>query len=584
MAYKIVSDLTPVNFTPGDISRVKYIVIHYFGALGSAQSVAAWFKSPAAKASAHYCVDEGELIYQSVRDKDVAWHCGHDPGGEYYHPDCRNANSIGIETRPRKMDTRTQYASDKDWYFDEEVTDRLVEITQFLMQKYSVPAERVLRHYDITHKQCLPTDVTEVLVPTGWVGLSNLNVGDYIATYSDKSKLLSFSPVRDIVAPYTAEVLRVRDIEATADHNMYIKPNATNSPNYGLRKFSEFFTGGHQWKVMTCANMIHKGIDLSDEQLRLLVWIQGDGNYDRKAIRFHFTKERKIQRLSALLEDLDIMYTKYTQTDGTTKIDIRDHGETMEWVETWLRHKKYTFKMLDMTKHQARVFFDELIHVDGSNDNLTYFTMEKENSDFVQALATVNKIRCHEYIEKNNLKVLSFNPMLDYSVITYNDVPEKKQSTHSKRITEVSCVTVDSGLVLIRQYGETSIVGNCPRPYTGDDINAYYGTSGNTKWAEFIARIKGDLTMAQADELRALIIAQESTIKELRTRLATLEKSNLPQYNALDDIPAWGQDAIRDAIDRGILTGVSEGNLALSWNDVRSMVFDDRREKDTAVM
>ena len=151
--FKIVKDLTPMNYTKkGDTRRIKYIVIHYFGSLGTAEAVARHFRTAYRGASAHYILDEGNNIYQSVEDGDIAWHCG--TSGKYYHPACRNSNSIGIEVRPRKVNTKSLKASDTDWYFTDEVIERLDEFTKYLMKKYNIPAENVLRHYDITRKYC----------------------------------------------------------------------------------------------------------------------------------------------------------------------------------------------------------------------------------------------------------------------------------------------------------------------------------------------------------------------------------------------------------------------------------------------
>ena len=93
--------LTSCNHSKGGC-RPKFIVVHYFGALGTAASVAEWFKNPQARASAHYAVDEGDIIYRCVRESDVAWHCGDGT----LHPECRNWNSIGVELRPGKVNRK----------------------------------------------------------------------------------------------------------------------------------------------------------------------------------------------------------------------------------------------------------------------------------------------------------------------------------------------------------------------------------------------------------------------------------------------------------------------------------------------
>lgn len=147
---KIVDNLTTVNFRSGNMTP-KYIVIHYFGALGTAKSVSEYFKTPGIQASAHYALDEGDTIYRCVRDKDIAWHCG---ANKYKHPECRNSNSIGIEARPSKINRKRVMASDTDWYFEPKVVDNLVWLTKKLMAQYNIPADHVIRHYDVTGKLC----------------------------------------------------------------------------------------------------------------------------------------------------------------------------------------------------------------------------------------------------------------------------------------------------------------------------------------------------------------------------------------------------------------------------------------------
>lgn len=139
--------------------KIEYIVIHYFGSLGTAAAVANYFNTPGIQASAHYCLDEGSAVYQCVEDNNIAWHCG--TSGAYVHPRCRNENSIGIEVRPYKLDKSTaRSAAPADWYFQPEIVDNLVVFTQMLMQKYNVPLENVVRHYDVTGKWC----------PRPWMG------------------------------------------------------------------------------------------------------------------------------------------------------------------------------------------------------------------------------------------------------------------------------------------------------------------------------------------------------------------------------------------------------------------------------
>lgn len=141
--------LTNCNHGTGG-NKPKYLVIHYFGALGNAASVAEWFRNPSARASAHYAVDEGNIIYRCVRDTDTAWHCGDGS----LHPECRNWNSIGIEIRPKKRNAASVGAYDKDWYFDDRALENALWLVRRLMKQYKIPIENVIRHYDVSGKMC----------------------------------------------------------------------------------------------------------------------------------------------------------------------------------------------------------------------------------------------------------------------------------------------------------------------------------------------------------------------------------------------------------------------------------------------
>ncbi len=147
---KINKLLTPYNYTAGNSDRIKYIVIHYVGATGGAKANCSYYAGQYVGASAHYYVDFDGSIWQSVEDRNIAWHCG--TKGSYYHPECRNSNSIGIELCVRNRGNKAD--TSRDWYFEDATVSAAVSLTRELMKKYRIDAEHVLRHYDVTHKLC----------------------------------------------------------------------------------------------------------------------------------------------------------------------------------------------------------------------------------------------------------------------------------------------------------------------------------------------------------------------------------------------------------------------------------------------
>lgn len=141
------------NCRQGRLGGIKYIVIHYTANNGdTAKNNADYFANKSnLSASAHYFVDENE-VWQSVKDTDTAYHCG--TTGTYKHPNCRNANSIGIEMCSRK-DANGKY------YFKNATIKNAANLTKELMKKYNIPVENVIRHYDVTGKICPAPMVTD---------------------------------------------------------------------------------------------------------------------------------------------------------------------------------------------------------------------------------------------------------------------------------------------------------------------------------------------------------------------------------------------------------------------------------------
>ena len=139
----------PSNHYAGrDGNAIRYIVLHYTANNGdTAQNNADYFAGANRRASAHYFVDENEVV-QSVRDTDAAWHCGGSIESDH-HPlrgICTNRNSLGVEMC-------SDIVSGK-YTITQQTVDRTVELVRWLMDKYGIDVDHVVRHYDVTGKDC----------------------------------------------------------------------------------------------------------------------------------------------------------------------------------------------------------------------------------------------------------------------------------------------------------------------------------------------------------------------------------------------------------------------------------------------
>ena len=139
------------NYLPGRAGKVEYIVIHYTGIPNdTAENNAVYSAREYTGVSAHYFVDERE-VWQSVRDEDTAYHCG---STRPKHPACRNYNSIGVEM------------CDSVGTVPAATRERTAAFVRELMDRYGVPVENVLRHYDVTGKRC----------PAPWVDQPGISI------------------------------------------------------------------------------------------------------------------------------------------------------------------------------------------------------------------------------------------------------------------------------------------------------------------------------------------------------------------------------------------------------------------------
>lgn len=135
----------PSNYRAGRTQPVRYIVMHYTANNGDTarNNCDYYHRVGGLQASAHYFCDEYGAM-QSVLECDTAWHCG---ARAYWHPECRNANSIGIEMCSRKR-------ADGSYYILPETVANAATLAKGIMQRYGIDTEHVLRHYDVTGKRC----------------------------------------------------------------------------------------------------------------------------------------------------------------------------------------------------------------------------------------------------------------------------------------------------------------------------------------------------------------------------------------------------------------------------------------------
>lgn len=160
MSRKIINAISS-KYVPQWGNGKKYIAIHYLGVVGQNHEL------QSDGCGAHFYIYWDGTIYQRCDLDAVVWAVG--TAGYYTqkHPNARNANTISIEMCC-KCDGNSASAEDPYWYFTTETQEACVWLVQKLMKEQGIPAENVLRHYDIVNKTCPAPYVHNNKYKTSW--------------------------------------------------------------------------------------------------------------------------------------------------------------------------------------------------------------------------------------------------------------------------------------------------------------------------------------------------------------------------------------------------------------------------------
>ena len=215
----------PSNYRAGRTQPVRYIVMHYTANNGDTarNNCDYYHRVGGLQASAHYFCDEYGAM-QSVREGDTAWHCG---ARAYWHPECRNANSIGIEMCSRKR-------ADGSYYIKPETVANAAALAREIMQRYGIDTEHVVRHYDVTGKRCPMPWVDD---PAQWAAFLAMLTPEHPNEEEDEN-MVKYKTIDDVPEWYRSEVQELMDagaLKGTGNGAIDISEDVVRGAIIGMR-------------------------------------------------------------------------------------------------------------------------------------------------------------------------------------------------------------------------------------------------------------------------------------------------------------------------------------------------------------
>lgn len=218
----------PSNYRAGRTQPVRYIVMHYTANNGDTakNNCDYYHRVGGLGASAHYFCDEHGAM-QSVRECDTAWHCGAEAGQRYWHPECRNGNSIGIEMCSRKR-------ADGSYYILPETVANAAALAREIMQRYGIDTDHVLRHYDVTGKRCPMPWVND---PAQWTAFLAMLTPEHPNEEEDEN-MVKYKTIDDVPEWYRSEVQELMDagaLKGTGNGAIDISEDVVRGAIIGMR-------------------------------------------------------------------------------------------------------------------------------------------------------------------------------------------------------------------------------------------------------------------------------------------------------------------------------------------------------------
>lgn len=360
-------------------------------------------------------------------------------------------NIVGFSSRVIDKDIKPKYLHTR--------TNKFFDM-QDLLFGYNFAKNKIkdTKSVILVEGQCFKGD-TEILTPEGWIRFDKYSGQNVMQV--DKNMNGEFvKPIAIINKEYNDYIYSVNNrnysIEATKDHNIVYIQRGGKLIKKEIQDMPKAVNG-----IIPMA-IKHNGVGLqfTDDELRLMVAISADGSAKDTAmgtdkhVRIMFKKQRKVERLESLLKSCNI---KYVKTNPKARPDFTYFG---------FRYK-HSFKLFPQdwieksTHHQKEVILKELKHWDAcdiKNRNQTEFvSCYYYNATFIQTLAHLYGCNATIYKKEDSLGL-----RWRVNILWGKNSASWQQGTKKELYSgKVYCVTVPTGMILVRCKDRISVVGNC---------------------------------------------------------------------------------------------------------------------------
>lgn len=327
---------------------------------------------------------------------------------------------------------------------------------------------------------------TEILTSKGWKAVEMITFNDLLAQYDDENKSIGFSKPIAISNHYSEEVYEIKSNNGNArqvvsgGHRVHYeemdkKTGLWEGRVVHARDFKNVNFNSAYRRVRSAATSSVKGVPLSSID-RLKIAIQADGSFKAGSsprytgektgaipVHFCFHKKRKIERLIDLAEEVKWeLRTKGVDKRGRMKfilmVPLEHVGDRDKHFDAW-------WKLDEVSGAWCRAFIEELGHWDAhtlkGGYGITYYTIDKRNSDFVVAVSTLAGYRSRTKIRFDDRSDTFSDSYVTNVSYSKDFVGGQSLVINQVDGRQVYCIQVPTTFLVTRNGESPVITGNC---------------------------------------------------------------------------------------------------------------------------
>ncbi len=325
---------------------------------------------------------------------------------------------------------------------------------------------------------CLDEE-TEILTPNGWKKNGEIKVGDNVYGYNKNTGKISSCKALSVGQRFVKQDEKMLTIESqhvnirvTEGHNMLIEKNRRGGFQFIKAKILDDMQ--YDYAIPLAGYSEFKGIDLLDDEIRIIAWYITDG-YLTKKNRFEIyqAEHKESSHIDDLLKRLGYKYKKAQRDEKYNGFKQTSPLNTFG-IQAWQLSKllpyfdKFISPLLDdMDVRQFKLFWKELLLGDGENKEHSgcLCTGLKCVADRLCHMATIRGLASSVSTRIRDGKNISYR-VFAREKLKINSRPKDKRSARIKLITSkrnemVWCISNEFKTIVTRRKGKIAIVGNC---------------------------------------------------------------------------------------------------------------------------